>query len=175
MNRPDQIKASLVLAFLMDGISLDQRRSKIQFLATLAETGNATAAARAAGISRSTAYTWRQLDGDFAASWDHAIAEAVDRLAMEAWHRALNGVEHVRYFKGEPVGTFRQYSDHLLMFLLRAHRPDLYRNLLKTNKTDTASVQKAREDISRKLENLAAQIERRAAPKTDPGDDPAAG
>lgn len=144
-----------------------QDKIKTAFLATLTETGNVTAAAKASGVGRSTAYAWRLADEDFAAQWDSALAEATDRLAYEARRRALEGIEDVRYFKGEPVGTVRRYSDQLLMFLLRAYRPDVYRRGAMRPAPSAATLEKARDDLSRKMENLAAGNDTPAAPTTD--------
>ena len=40
---------------------------------------------------------------------------------------ARDGVEETVWHRGVAVGTVRRYSDQLLMFLLRAHQPALYR------------------------------------------------
>jgi hypothetical protein len=106
-----------------------------RFLETLAETGNVTAAAAAAGISRGGAYDHRQIDDAFAAAWREAEEIAADRLESEAWRRAVDGVSEpvismgklVRDDNGEPV-TIQRYSDNLLLSLLRAHRPEKFRD-----------------------------------------------
>ena len=106
------------------------RRSTAQacadFLDTLAACGNVSEAARAVGISRSHAYVLRAENADFAAAWDAAMAEAVDALEALARRRVMDGVEQPVFYRGEVVGYTRRYSDALLMFLLRAHRPETY-------------------------------------------------
>ena len=134
--------------------STTQHSLKEAFLEALASTGNATSSARKIGIGRSTAYSWRLSDPDFASRWEDAIAMATDRLAFEARRRALDGGEEVRYFKGEPGGSIRRYSDQLLMFLLRAYRPDVYRNPRPTPTQNDETIQKARDALTQKLENL---------------------
>ena len=47
-----------------------------QFLAALAQSGNAKASARAAGAASGTAYSHRRRNGQFAAAWDAALAAA---------------------------------------------------------------------------------------------------
>lgn len=79
------------------------------FLKTLAETANVRAACNAAGIARKTAYQHRNRSEVFAAKWDEALDEACDILEAAARERALT------------------MSDTLLIFLLKAHRPALYR------------------------------------------------
>ena len=71
--------------------STTQHSLKEAFLEALASTGNATSSARKIGIGRSTAYSWRLSDPDFASRWEDAIAMATDRLAFEARRRALDG------------------------------------------------------------------------------------
>jgi len=96
------------------------------FLAPLRETGNISAAARSARITRASAYQRRKEDGEFSDAWDDAIEEAVDALEEEARYRALIGRERKVYYKGAEVDTIRMYSDQLLILLLKAHRPEKY-------------------------------------------------
>ena len=51
---------------------------KKRFIETLAAQGTVSHAAEAAGVSRMTAYRWRQDDDEFAALWDEAHENAVD-------------------------------------------------------------------------------------------------
>ena len=62
------------------------------FLVSLRQTGNVSAAARAAGTCRSRCYEARQRDRGFAAAWADALEEAADRLEMEAFRRAVEGL-----------------------------------------------------------------------------------
>src|SRR3990167_8743128 len=79
------------------------------FLAALRNSGNVRAACQAAGIDRKTSYLHRQRFPNFAKEWADALEDACDVLEAEAWQRA------------------RASSDLLLIFLLKAHRPDIYR------------------------------------------------
>jgi hypothetical protein len=98
-----------------------------RFLVSLAEYGNVTAAAKAARISRDHAYTQRAADEDFAAAWDAALQRGTAGLEDEARRRAFKGVrrEEAVYYQGAPVGkkVITEYSDTLLIFLLKAHDP----------------------------------------------------
>jgi hypothetical protein len=80
------------------------------FLTVLRETANVRASADAAGITRRAAYYLRERDPDFRASWDDCMEDACDVLEAKARERALAGL-----------------SDNLLIFLLKAHRPRVYR------------------------------------------------
>jgi len=64
----------------------------------------------------------------FAAAWDEALEIATGSLELEARRRAQKGVLEPVYYKGKKVGAVRKYSDTLLIFLLKAHRPDKYRD-----------------------------------------------
>lgn len=100
-----------------------------RFLTELAETCNVSAACEIVGVGRSTAYDARDSDEAFAAEWDSAIEQGVDALELEARRRAASGVEKPVFYKGEQVAVVREYSDVLLIFLLKAHRPEKYRDL----------------------------------------------
>lgn len=102
------------------------RRWERAFLAALEETANVTSAAEAAGITRQNAYAYRRDSAEFAAAWDAALDMGVGTLEDEAIRRARDGVEEPIYQRGEYMGTIRRYSDTLLIFLLKAHKPERY-------------------------------------------------
>jgi hypothetical protein len=84
------------------------------------------AACRAAGVERATAY--RDRDPRFAAAWDEAAEDGTDLLELECRRRAVEGVDRPVFYKGQQVGTVKEYSDRLLIFLLKANRPEKYRD-----------------------------------------------
>lgn len=100
---------------------------KEAFCTALAECGIVTQAARDAGITRQTAYKWREHDPEFAAAWDKALKIGIDALEDEAHRRAFIGVDKPVFYKGTECGTVREYSDMLTVFLLKAHRPEKFR------------------------------------------------
>ncbi len=101
-------------------------RRRARFLEHLRRCANVSAAARTAGMSRSSAYALRRTDEEFAARWDEALEEACDALEEELRRRAMEGVERPVFHGGRPCGVIRSYSDQLGMFLLRAHRPERF-------------------------------------------------
>lgn len=107
-------------------LTVEERKDR--FLEELAKRANVSAAAKKAGVGRSTVYDWYRADEDFAKRWDEAVDVAVDSLEKEAWRRARDGVLKPVYQKGEKVGTVREFSDQLMITLLKAHRPDRYRD-----------------------------------------------
>ncbi len=93
----------------------------------LSTTASVTEAARQIGMSRRYMYTLREADAVFAAEWDCAIEQGTDALEDEARRRAVDGVEEPVYHQGVQCGTTRRYSDNLLTLLLKARRPEKYR------------------------------------------------
>lgn len=103
------------------------------FLAELARCGNVSASAVFAGVSRVFVYEVRAKDAEFAQAWDDALDQSADVMEQEAWRRAVEGVDKpvfgslgFRMGSGE-VGKVREYSDTLLIFLLKGARPAKYR------------------------------------------------
>ena len=101
---------------------------KPAFIEALRRTGNVTVAARYAGRSRNQVYHVRRHSEDFAAQWREALEEGTDLLDAEARRRAVTGIDKPVFYKGEVVGSITKYSDKLLMFLLKAHRPQKFRD-----------------------------------------------
>lgn len=97
------------------------------FLAQLRLTGVVTKACDMAKVTRQTVYDRRNNDPEFAKAWDEAREMAADRLEQEAIRRAVDGVNKPVFFQGEIVGFEKEYSDTLLVLLLKAHKPDKYR------------------------------------------------
>lgn len=108
----------------MDG---NRHPKKAAFLAAFAETGNVTAAAKAADINRTLHYQWLETDTDYAKRFEEAREQAVERMEREALRRAIEGWEEPVFHKGEVCGTVRKFSDTLLIFLLKGNAPQKYR------------------------------------------------
>ena len=100
---------------------------KRAFLRAYAETANITYAARAGECSRNAHYKWLKTDQAYQEIFQEAKQEAIELLEGEARRRAVQGVEEPVYYKGEVVGARQKYSDILLIFLLKALRPEKYR------------------------------------------------
>jgi len=70
----------------------DRRDSqKKRFIETLTLQGTVSHAAKAAGVSRWTAYRWRQEDREFTSGWDDAMESAVDAVESVLYQKALGG------------------------------------------------------------------------------------
>lgn len=108
------------------------QRLREMFLGELRKRGNVSEAARAAKVGRKTVYQWKDAEPEFAAAWDEAIEQAIDAMEAEAYRRAVEGYDEPvfgRVAKDEDgqVGVIRKYSDSLMTTLLKAHRPEKYR------------------------------------------------
>lgn len=105
---------------------------KKAFLESFSQHGNISAAARAAGIDRTTVYLWQEKDEEFVQQFRVAEIEATEHLEHAAYDRAVNGVKNEKgvYFRDELIATETEikYSDTLLIFLLKARAPDKYRD-----------------------------------------------
>ncbi|MBB3034955.1 hypothetical protein [Alteriqipengyuania lutimaris] len=91
-----------------------------EFLRVLAARQEVTAAAKAVGMSRQSAYKLRnRLKGEpFDIAWEAAFQHGYDALHQAALERALHGVEEPVFHGGEQVGTRRRYDERLTVFLL---------------------------------------------------------
>jgi hypothetical protein len=98
-----------------------------RFLEALGLCANVRRACLVANVARSAAYAHRAENTAFAAQWDSVLDDAVDWLEEEVWTRAKDGTERPVYQGGAMVGTVREYSDTLAVLLLKAHRPEKYR------------------------------------------------
>ncbi len=115
------------------------QQKKEAFLAAYADCGTILHAARAVGISRQTVYNWQQADEDFAVAMHASTRDVRDDLFAEARKRAKDG------------------SDTLLIFLLKALDPEMFRENVRVEHSGRIG-----HDVSgmstEELEQLADQL-----------------
>ena len=154
------------------------------FLTVLARTANIKAACLAAGKARSTVYERRDSEPAFASAMADALEDATEDLELEARRRAHEGLRRVKFHAGEPimVPTYgpdgqplmsedgepvlvpyveHEYSDTLMMFLLKAHRPERYRERVEVKNTGTVAHQHSF-DLTKLTDAQLDQLERLA-------------
>jgi len=107
-----------------NGTLASNREAMNRFLDRMRQSGNVYLSAKAAGVPRRTVYYWRKKWSTFAAEWNDAKDDAVDKLDAEAWRRATDGA-----------------SDRLLMFLLKAHKPSVYNPVVKQELSGDLGIQ----------------------------------
>lgn len=79
------------------------REWRAEFINCLREYGVVSYAAERVGINRTTAYQAKERNEGFAREWDAAIAEATDKLELEARRRAAEGVQRLKFHQGQPI------------------------------------------------------------------------
>jgi len=130
------------------------RDAREVFLDHLRKTANISESARVAVVARRTIYEWRDADPVFAAAWDDAIDEATDALEAEARRRAIEGDEEYVVSMGQLVRdpktgeylTTRKRSDGLMTLLLKAHRPERFRERYDVQQTGNITMNITKDD-----------------------------
>ena len=90
--------------------TLKKKQQKL-FIEHLRQTANVSASCEFAGIaSRNTVYNWRDDDELFAEAWSSALNSSLDEIESKLFSRAKEG-----------------QSDTAAIFLLKAHRPEKYK------------------------------------------------
>lgn len=99
------------------------------FITALCDGFSVSRAAKLAGVPRRTAYNYRESNADFRAVWDDAVDCGTDLLEDEAKLRATEGTVETEEFNDSGVLVKRvvKKSDTLLIFLLKARRPEKFR------------------------------------------------
>lgn len=129
---------------------------KRRFLEVFEDSGLVTSACKASGISRAQAYRQRKADAVFAGAWAEIEEATVEKLEHVAYERATEG------------------SDRLVEFLLKAKRPDVYRERLsieddRSKRARDEADQLSDEELDEKLagvedgSNVVSLDERRSA------------
>jgi len=114
-------------------------QAQTEFLQELRRTGSIRLAAEATGIPTPQIRHMLAEDPQFAALYQHALELATDDLEAEARRRAVTGVTRPVFYQGEVCGAIQEYSDTLLTQLLKANRPEKYRERYEvTGKVDHA-------------------------------------
>lgn len=103
----------------MTKLSAEKKR---RFLDLYAELGTVTHAATAVGVTRQCIYKHRADDEAFAAAWQDSENRSTDSLEQEARRRALDS------------------SDTLLIFMLKAKRPEQFRERIEHTGKDGGAI-----------------------------------
>ena len=121
---------------LPNGIRHPRKRA---FLAAYCRVGTISEAARIAGVNRLSHYDWMVRDERYAEVFEQAQEIAADYLEAVARQRATEGWLEPVFYHGEVVGYVRKFSDQLLMFTLRALRPEKFRENATIRHTGTGA------------------------------------
>ena len=97
---------------------------QIAFVEKLADCGSIAAAAKHVGMSRESARRLRRRPEAraFRDACDAALDCGYADIEVSAMERSMNGVARPIFYKGEQVGEWRHFDEHLTRFLLRFRR-----------------------------------------------------
>jgi len=101
-------------------------RRKETMLKYLAEGWSIRHACEKSGCTPPTLRQYREADPEFDEQCSEAIEMGTDALEDTALMRARFGTDKPVYYQGEECGHIREYSDTLLIFLLKARRPEKF-------------------------------------------------
>lgn len=104
-----------------------KKKQQADFLLKFGECASVSKAAKQAKVPRSTVYDWLKKDADFKTAFDEACEAAIGALEDEAVRRAHEGTVKPVFQGGKKVGSVREYSDTLLIVLLKARSPEKYK------------------------------------------------
>jgi hypothetical protein len=143
---------------------INAAEAKVRFITELINNGGQVEkACKAAGVSRDFVGKHRDADSDFATAWESVQELNVERLETEADRRALGYPEPV-FYQGKPTGhQVTRYSDNLLMFRLKALRPEKYRDGPGVKPGDQLS----EEELNAALTKMMARRQKKDAPDID--------
>ena len=96
-----------------DGYQLSTEAWQSVFLSSFSQCGNITRSSEAAEVTRQAVFYAHKRDPDFRALYEEAKEESIERLEDVARKRATDS------------------SDNLLIFLLKAMRPEMYREIVR--------------------------------------------
>ena len=131
-------------------LNRNQHVKRKLFLEAFVKCGTVAGAAEIAGVERTTHYLW-MADPEYAKRFDDATEQAADMLEQEAHRRSRDGLLRMKFHQGQPIIDPRtlpsgdlfdpryplgkpyfehEYSDTLLIFLLKGLRPEKFRENL---------------------------------------------
>lgn len=113
------------------------------FLFVLSRTGRVVDAINAINADERAVYMYKDEDEEFRDCWREALALYTAALEDEVQRRAVEGVERAIMYKGAHVATERQYSDTLLIALLRRHSHEWREALSSPGASTSINVQTA--------------------------------
>jgi hypothetical protein len=152
---------------------------KPEFLAALADGLHVRDAAFRAKVEPGWPYRVRQTDEEFRKAWDAAQEIGTRMLEREAARRAYHGTLRPVFQGGVEVGQVREYSDSLMQFLLKARRPDKYRDNSRVEVTGAdggpVEVCLTLEDRRRREQEMLRAAQERLARRALPAANGAAG
>lgn len=114
---------------------------RVEIVLRVMATGKSpTAAAKAAGVARSTLFDWREKHPEFKQLWIEAVEAGTDAIEDEMLRRAKDGVLQPVFYKGEQVAEVREFSDTLMVHTVNGRRPEKWRGKQTTDNNVNVNV-----------------------------------
>jgi hypothetical protein len=142
-----------------------ERWSRERWLDLFEWTGLVSDACEMLGVGRSTVYDERQRNEEFAIAWSDVELRSTERMEAEAYRRAVHGVTTPMVSAGVHVTDVQSYSDRLLEFMLKARKPEKYRDRVDVNHSGRIE-KRVKIDLARldddeldALDRIAAKLE----------------
>lgn len=120
---------------------------KADWLKVYADTASDTSACTAVCISYNTYLDALENDKRFEGAVKQVRKLAIEMLEVEARRRAYHGIRKPIYCQGVIVGHETQYSDKMLELLLKAEKPDKYRERKETSNSNEISIYLDSDDL----------------------------
>jgi len=114
-------------------------KKKKVFLEGISKGLSISMACRRAGFTRSGEWKQRQKK-KWAKDFEEAYENGTDVLEDEAHRRAVDGWDEPKFWQGDEIGVVRKFSDRLLEMLLKARKPEKYRERSDVNVTGDMTV-----------------------------------
>ncbi len=118
-------------------IRLTREQRQTRFLEAFSIYGNIWKACEESGVERRNIYNWQEHDEKFLLAFNVANELATERLEEAARRRASDGTKQEKpiFYLGQQVGSVIEtdYSDSLLMFLLKARKPEKYKDRIQVD------------------------------------------
>ena len=118
-------------------------KKKAAFLEAFRASMHVGRSAELAGIARPTVYAWRKRDANFKRKWDAVEADVTEDFFHEAVRRAFTGTVKPVIHKGQIAFDregkdlyLREWSDTLLMFIMKSRDPFKYCDRARTAKIE---------------------------------------
>lgn len=123
-----------------------KRQQQKDFLVELEKCGNITAACKLSKIDRKAVYRWKA-DPAFIVEFEESLSLGIDAIEDEATRRAFEGVKKPVFQQGRRVGYVQEYSDTLMIFLLKGRRPEIFKDRHELTGKDGGPIQTANVDL----------------------------
>ena len=135
LGLPEEIAIELIPSVEDRTPQLVEKRTKQKILlgAFVNNGGQIIEACNETGIKYDTVKTWRRRDPIFSEAYEEARMDTLAIIENEAVRRAIRGVKQDVYYKGQVVGSFYNYSDNLIMILLKKLDPSYRDNYTQSN------------------------------------------